>query len=581
MLSWRCSEASLSAAACPPLPRAAQNEGGKQSEQPLYYEVESLNEALPALDKPPDLSTPRAALVNFFLASRDGNFDRAARSLNFQAIPGKKRSPDRSAMQLYYIMSQHIDVDFKKVPDRPNAAIEEASDEPDSHPRAGQPRRSIKIGEVPLTLGDVEIRLERFKPHNGEPVWLFSPRTVEKIVDMYERHGPGPLFELLPFRVRHGLLTGSSGWQWLVLLAISSLAWLSGLLCQKLAWVLSSRLAPEGIREEATRMATPIGALIGLLAFYVVTYVLLAPPGDDVRALYVLISILIVAGLTWIGIRLIDLFSALAIRKCHVEIGSYAEEEARARYTRISLARHLLIFLAICIGLGLALYELQVIKNLSLSFLASAGVAGVILGATAHTVLGNTLAGVQIAMTQPVTIGDSVNFEGQWGFVEAITYAYIAIRTWDGRRVIVPGSYFITHPFENWSKSDTRILKPIFLYADYHVDVETVRKEFRELLEHSDNWDRTVEPVLQVTGMSEKTIELRALCSAKDPGIAWDLHCDLRERLVTFLQTMEGGRYFTKQRVELSNHAGGEEGTSRSGVSRAMNRPYGRDFHAG
>jgi hypothetical protein len=297
-----------------------------------------------------------------------------------------------------------------------------------------------------LTLDDVEIRLERFRPHNEEPIWLSSPRTLEKIEDMYERHGPGVLFQHLPFRVRQGLLTGSSHWQWFVLLAVGTLAALSGWLCQKLARVLSNRLASDSVRNEAMRLAPPIGTLIGLLAFYVVIYVLLAPPGNDVRAFYVLISVLIVAGLTWVGIRLIDLFSALAARNYLVEVGSYVEEEARMRYTRISLGRHLLIFLAICIGLGLALYELQVIKNLSLSFLASAGVAGVIFGATAHTVLGNTLAGVQIAMTQPVAIGDSVNFEGQWGFVEEMTYAYIAIRTWDGRRVIVPVSYFISHP---------------------------------------------------------------------------------------------------------------------------------------
>jgi small-conductance mechanosensitive channel len=535
-----------------------QNKDGQESKQDLFYEVESLNEALTPLDDPPDLSTPRAALVNFFLASRDGRFKRAARSLNLQTIPDKERLAARYAMKLYYVISQKIDVEYKKVPDRPSGAFEEATDDSDSPPESSQPQRSIKLGEVSLSLGHVEIRLERFKPQDGEPVWLFSPRTTEKIQEMYERHGPGPFFDHLPFLMKQGLLTGSPHWQWLLLIAVGSLAGLSAWGYQKLARVVGSHVAPPRAQKEAMRLATPIGALLGLLTFYIVTYKLISPPGEEVRTLFVISFMFIVAGLTWTGIRFIDLFSAQAARKFDLVVGTYQEEEARVRYTRISVGRHILIFLAVCVGLALALYQLQVIKNLSLSFLASASVVGVILGVTAPAVLGNTLAGLQIAMTRPVAIGDSIHFEGHWGFVEDITYAYIAIQTWDRRRVIVPISYFISHPFENWSKSDTRILQPIYLYADYHVDVDAVRQKFRELLERSDNWDQTLDPIIQVTGMSEKGIELRALFYAKDPGKGWDLHCELREGLISFLQTVEGGRYLPKHRVELSDHHGKE-----------------------
>jgi small-conductance mechanosensitive channel len=535
--------------------RAAENGSAQESE---YYEIESLADVLPSHDELPDLSTPRATLMTFITASREGNFERAAHTLNFQAIPDKKPVSGILAMELYYVIKQWVDIHFKEIPDRRNGALPEAaSDESQKQSIADHPRRSIKIGEIPLSLADVEIRLERFKPTDGEAVWLFSPRTTEKIEELYDRHGPGPLFDHLPFAARQGLITGSTQWQWLVLFGIGVLAAVIGWLCQRLAGMLSRRLATATVWEDGMRrLASPVGTLVAFVAFYLVTYVLLAPPGDEVRAIYLLVTILIVGGLTWVGIRLIDLFSALAARKYHVEVGTYAEEEARVRYTRISVGRHVLIFLSICVGLGLALYNLQVIKNLSLSFLASAGVASVILGATAHTVLGNTLAGVQIAITRPVAIGDSVNFEGNWGFVEDLTYAYITIRTWDGRRVIVPVSYFVAHPFENWSKSETRMMKPIYLYADYHVEVEAVRKKFQELLEQSDKWDRTVEPVLQVTGMSEKTIELRALCSANDPGTAWNLHCELRESLVRFLQTLDGGRYLPKHRVEVFGRDG-------------------------
>ncbi len=539
-----------------PVPGRAAQDDAPQSEEGLFYEVASLNEGLPPLEPPPDLTTPRAALVNMIRASHDGDFERGARSLNFQAIPAQQRAPATLAKHFYYVITQRVQVDLKKVPDRPNGAFDDASNGSDSPAPFDRPRRSLKIGEVPLALGTVEIRLERFKPSKGEPVWLFSPRTVEKIADMYAFHGPGPLFNYLPFQARQGLLTDSSAWQWLVLMALAGLSTAAGWIGTLLIRVPLPRLTTGKVLVAAARMAAPLGLLIGLLTFHGMTYRLLAPPGTVVHGLYVLLSMLFVAALTWMGVRLIEVVSALATRRYHDQAGALEEEEARVRFTRIAVGRYLLIFLAMCLGLGLTFYQLHVINNLSLSFLASAGVASVLLGATAHTVLGNMLAGLQIALTRPVSIGDSITFEGHWGCVEEITYGYVAIHTWDDRRVIVPLNYFISHPFENWSKSGTRIIKPIFLYADYHVDVDAMRKTFRDLLDRSDKWDRSFEPVFQVTGMSEKTVELRALCSAKDAGAAWDLHCELREGLVAFLQRWEGGRYLPKQRLELSGQGG-------------------------
>lgn len=559
----------------PVLAGAETGKDSKDSKPPLFYEIESLEEVVPSSDEHPDLSTPRATLVSFFRACQNGQFERAAQTLNFQTISDKKGVAARFAVQLNYVMTQRVDVDFKKIPDHPSGAIEEPSEDSESASKSHQPHRSIKLGEVPLALGHVEIRLERFKPQDQDPIWLFSPRTTEKIEEMYQQYGPGPLFEYLPFSMKQGLLTGSSLWQWLMLLGVGSVAAFTGWIGGHLTRMAATRMAPSRAQNEAIRMAPPLGTLFGLLTFHFLTYSLLSPPGDEVRAIYVISLVGIVAGLTWGGIRCIDFFSAHAARKFDLVVGSYQDESARIRYTRISVGRHLLIFLAVCIGLGLALYQLQVIKNLSLSFLTSAGVAGVILGVTAPAVIGNTLAGLQIAMTRPVSIGDSVHFEGHWGFVEDITYAYIAIRTWDRRRVIVPISYFISHPFENWSKSETRILQPIYLYADYHVDVDAVRRKFRELLEESDNWDRSMDPIIQVTGMTETSVELRALFTAKDPGSAWDLHCELREGLLKFIRTLEDGRYLPKRRVELS----GLQNQQETGGFELEEPPCEQDIH--
>lgn len=553
---------SILAVALPVVGLAGHNGHEKSDQAALYYEVESLNEGLPELDDSPDLTTPRATLVNMIRASQDGDFERAARSLNFAEIPKKQRQPDLLARRFYYVLTQQVQIDFRNVPDRPNGALDKkmssVGDDEQARGSDGQPRRSIMVDDVAMALGNVEIRLERFKAHNDDPVWLFSPRMVTKIDAMYERHGPGPLFKHLPYAVRQGLLQDSSGWQWVLLLGLTAPAVLSGWIVKKaLHRFFRWKFSQQG--QEVVSLAKPVGWLTAVVLFTVVTYVLVAAPGTIIHAFYVVSTVLIVACMTWVGVHLIDLLAITVTQKYRAQMGPFEGEEARLRLTSITVGRYALVFLAIAMGLGLILYELHVIKNLSLSFLTSAGVASAILGVAAHGVLGNMLAAVQIAITKPAAIGDAVNFEGNWGFVDEITYGYVAIRTWDDRRVIVPLAYFISHPFENWSKSNTRILKPIYLYADYRVDVDQVRQKFRELLEQSEGWDRTVDPVFQVTGMSEKTIELRALCSAKNATDAWDLHCEIRESLIGYLRTMEEGRYLPKDRVEVSTSSGNQE----------------------
>ncbi|GKS56851.1 hypothetical protein YTPLAS18_03780 [Nitrospira sp.] len=408
-----------------------------------------------------------------------------------------------------------------------------------------------------MRLGYAEIRLERVKPDDGEPAWLFSPRTVIKIQDMYQRHGPGPLFAHLPVRVQRGLVRDSVKWQWMLLLSIGALAVVMGWGANKLFHAGLAWKFPQQ-RREVGRLVAPVGWLARGTTFAVVTYVLVAAPGTVVHSSYIMTIILLVTGVTWVCVHVIDLLSSIVGRRYRDRMGPFEGEEARLQLTSITVGRYGVVFLAIAIGLGVALYELHVIKELSLSFLASAGVASAVLGVAAHGVLGNMLAAVQIAMTKPVAIGDSVSFEESWGFVDDITYAYVAIRTWDDRRIIVPLSYFIAHPIENWSKANTRIVKPIYLYADYRIDVDQVWKKFKELLEKSERWDKTVEPVVQVTGMSEKTLELRPLCSARNATDAWNLHCELRESLVRFVRTMQGGDALPKERVEVATRSSEE-----------------------
>ena len=147
-------------------------------------------------------------------------------------------------------------------------------------------------------------------------------------------------------------------------------------------------------------------------------------------------------------------------------------------------------------------------------------------------------------------------YEGNWGYVEDITYTYLLIQTWDQRRVVVPLRYFVTHPFENWTKRNAHIIKPIVLHADYTIDVDRVRERFDELLRADEDWDEEKEPSVQVVGVDDETVEIRALCSAKDASTAWDLHCRLREQLVAFVRDLDDGKYLPRRRLVVTERNG-------------------------
>jgi small-conductance mechanosensitive channel len=233
------------------------------------------------------------------------------------------------------------------------------------------------------------------------------------------------------------------------------------------------------------------------------------------------------------------------------DFGDEEEGAAQGLLTRLSVAKRLVTLIAVLVTLGVILIQLGVFEKVGYTLLASAGVASIIVGIAAQPVLGNLIAGLQIGLTQPVRIGDSVVFEGNWGHVEEIAFSYLTIRTWDKRRIIVPLQYLVSRPIENWTKTSSHLIKPIYLYVDYRTDVEQIREKFNELLRNADGWDEETDPVVQVTGCSDETMEVRALCSAKDPATAWDLHCQMREELIRYVQQLDDGRYLPRQRLRV------------------------------
>jgi small-conductance mechanosensitive channel len=208
---------------------------------------------------------------------------------------------------------------------------------------------------------------------------------------------------------------------------------------------------------------------------------------------------------------------------------------ARQARTRTQVLRRIVVVIVTIVAVGLMLMTFPAIRRFGTSLLASAGVAGIILGLAARETISNLLAGVQVALTEPIRLDDVVIIEGEWGRIEEIRMTYVVVRIWDERRLVVPLSYFMEKPFQNWTRTTADILGAVSIHVDYSVPVEEVRQELNRLLKASELWDGKVWN-LQVTEAGERTITLRALMSARDASTAWDLRCHVRERLIGFLQ---------------------------------------------
>jgi small-conductance mechanosensitive channel len=222
---------------------------------------------------------------------------------------------------------------------------------------------------------------------------------------------------------------------------------------------------------------------------------------------------------------------------------------ARKHVTQMRILQRVAKTLLVIFTLAIALMTFSAVRQYGVSLFASAGAAGLILGLAARPVLSNLLAGIQIAMTQPIRVQDQVTVEGEFGTIDTITSTYVVVRLWDLRRMIVPLTYFIEKPFQNWTYETSNLLGSVMLHADYTVSVERLRQKLDEIVRESRLWDSKV-AVLQVTDAPANMVELRALVSSRNASQLWDLRCEVREKLLAFLA--DDPRTLPRQREEFS-----------------------------
>jgi len=244
-------------------------------------------------------------------------------------------------------------------------------------------------------------------------------------------------------------------------------------------------------------------------------------------------SLLLIAVVAFILFQIVDAAASFVLNKHRIDVSDNLQ--ARSIYTQVVVLKKVALTTIGIFTLASMLMVFDSVRRFGANILASAGIAGIVVGVAAQRSIATLLAGFQIALTQPIRVDDVVIVEGEWGRIEDITLTYVVVRVWDFRRLVVPITYFIEQPFQNWTRSSADILGTVFLYADYTVPLDALRAELTRLLEASRYWDGKVN-VLQVTDAKEHTLEIRALASAADASLAWDLRCEIREKLVAFVQ---------------------------------------------
>ncbi len=296
-------------------------------------------------------------------------------------------------------------------------------------------------------------------------------------------------------------------------------------------------------------MRRPVQYLLPVLLVYPLLGIATLPI-DQEETISGILKVLTVMLLAWLATCAVRVVEEGVLR--HFDASVKDNLTARRVHTQIKLFRQVVLLIIMIITASVILMMFDQLRVIGVSLLASAGIAGMILGFSAQKVLGNLLAGIQIAITQPIRLGDVLIVENEWGWVEEITLTYVVVKIWDLRRLVIPISHFLEKPFQNWTRKSADILGTVFIYADYTIPIDKLREELTRILQSTDLWDGKVNG-LQVTDAKEHTLELRALMSAADSPKAWDLRCLVREKLVTFVQE-HYPQCLPKFRTELKQH---------------------------
>lgn len=317
----------------------------------------------------------------------------------------------------------------------------------------------------------------------------------------------------------------------LIVVAFVFIGWAAN---QLVFWLLQLAVRKRDLfwRGVVGRARLKVRIMVMIVALALAVTVLPLDPGPSM-AVRQFLGFLFILTLGWVAIGATDMWAVVYMRRFNM-----AEEDnlvARKHVTQTRILQRVAALLIALITLGLALMTIGAVRQWGMSLLASAGVVGIIAGLALQPLLTNLIAGVQIATAQPIRLDDAVIVEGEWGQVEEITSTYVVVKLWDWRRMILPLSYFISTPFQNWTRETARLIGTAFLYVDYEAPMDRLRAELERICRESPLWDKDVVN-LQVTDITDRVAQIRCLASARNAPTAFDLRCEIREKMLAFMR---------------------------------------------
>lgn len=364
----------------------------------------------------------------------------------------------------------------------------------------------------------------------------------------------------------------TAGWipDWALAAIAFAIAATLALLVHGAVMRLVRRLVPPGHEFVQALLSAARGVTRVALVMVAVAIVLPAAPLEPQAAAVVAHALFVafIMLLGWSASTALSLATDAYLRRSIVSEG--IDPLMRKHVTQVQVLRRVAATLVLVVTAAAALMTFDSVKQYGVSLIASAGAAGIVVGLALRPLLTNLFAGIQIAITQPIRIGDAVIVENEWGWVEEITGTYVVIKLWDWRRMVLPLSYFLERPFQNWTRQSTDLIGTVLLWVDYTVPVAPVRRRLEEIARESKLWDGQVVN-LQVVDSNERAVQLRALVSARTSPESWDLRCEVREKLIQFLQESYPGA-LPKQRAQLISPSAARRSTRTASPTRRQRR---------
>lgn len=483
-----------------------------------------------------DRATPRRAIEGFLQATQAGDYLRAAHYLDLRGIQRSRQSSEGAslAQKLAYVLDRKLTIDLGSVSDSPDGG-------------AGA-QALVVVGTVFVDDEPVPISLARVRFDDNVQRWVIARTTVTMIPELYKEHGARGWEDRLPRVLVTTRFFSIEAWQWIALLSAMLFSWLAGHVLGTLAVGFARRIAKrtETPWDDELVVASrgPLRLILAVIILWIIDDPLRFSPAVAKIAHRIAFPVLVVS-VAWLIMSAVGVLTQWILSRLPSEASD--ELKSRGLRTQLTVMRRVTSVIVVVCACAVILMQFEFVRSVGLSLLASAGLVGVVLGFAAQKSLAGVIAGVQLSITQPIRIGDTVVIDGESGTIEEINLTYVIVKIWDERRLVVPIQKFLDTSFQNWTRVSREMHGTVMLAVDYTAPVDRIREELEQVVKSDPRWDGR-DAKLHVTDVTDKVMTLRALVSAPDADQLWELRCAVREKMMRYLATLEGGKYLAQLR---------------------------------